>query len=567
MDRDAGSRICVLTMFFKLYIIMKKYLFMSVLALAAVTACEKEQGSNPAAGGDIVRISPVITKVTDVSFEDGDRIGLSILKGDAYYAENQLLTFGDGVFSGSLVWYAEAAETSVLTAYYPYSESGMPETFSVAADQTADYEASDLVAGVKANVTPSSSAVTVEFRHLLSKILLNVDNQSGSDLSSVKLSGSKLSASVDLAGLSVAVDGAAAAEDITMQAVESGRQYRAIVVPQTVAFTLTVTTASGKTLEQKLASAELVSGGQYTVAATIIDDNLSVSISGEISNWTDEGVIGPDTPSEEVQFEEYDGYFIYDGVTYPTVTLANGSVWMARNLSYLPEGYTPSGDGTDPDAHVLYPYELRNDGGEPSAINATEAVALTDAESIEEKGYLYDAYAIFGTDEITADNIHSFEGAQGICPPGWHIPSRADFFALCGLSNKDDSGEETGNQTDENALFYDAGYKGGKRTLFNDAGWNYQLAGCRQLTGSSDARIYKYSLTQLYSGNTTLTDSLGLPALNYIMSSTGYVSSVGTLQLFSMMTTFTNVYPEGRVNVAYATLGTATPVRCVKDAD
>ena len=116
-------------------------------------------------------------------------------------------------------------------------------------------------------------------------------------------------------------------------------------------------------------------------------------------------------------------------------------------------------------------------------------------------------------------------------------------------------------------MFYDAGYKGGKRTLFNDAGWNYQLAGCRQLTGASDARIYKYSLTQLYSGNTTLTDSLGQPALNYIMSSTGYVSSVGTLQLFSMMTTFTNAYPEGRVNVAYATLGTATPVRCVKDAD
>ena len=116
-------------------------------------------------------------------------------------------------------------------------------------------------------------------------------------------------------------------------------------------------------------------------------------------------------------------------------------------------------------------------------------------------------------------------------------------------------------------MFYDAGYKGGKRTLFNDAGWNYQLAGCRQLTGSSDARIYKYSLTQLYSGNTTLTDSLGQPALNYIMSSTGYVSSVGTLQLFSMMTTFTKVYPEGRINVAYATLGTATPVRCVKDAD
>lgn len=546
---------------------MKKVL-LSLLALASVIACEKEEATDiPSLGGEIVKISPVITKVTDVNFEDGDRIGLSIFKNDAYYAENALLTFGDGVFAGDLVWYTEGAETSVLTAYYPYSASGMPETFAVQADQTEGYEESDLIAGTKSDVTPSSAAVTVGFKHLLSKIMLDIDNQSGSELTSVKLSGSRISASVDLSSLTVAVDESGSAEDITMQAVKAGEQYRAIVIPQTVAFTLTVTTASGKTLTQNLASVDLKQGGQYTMSATVVEDNLSVNLSGEITNWTDEGEIGPATPSGEVQFEEYDGYFVYDGVTYPTVTLSNGSVWMAKNLSYLPDGYTPSADGTDPEAHILYPYELVNDGGTPSAINASSAKALTDAESIEEKGYLYDAYAIFGVDEITSENIHSFEGAQGICPPGWHVPTRAEYFALCGLSNKDDSGTETGNQTDENALFYDAGYKGGKRTLFNDAGWNYQLAGCRQLSGSSDARIYKYSLTQLYSGNTTLTDSLGLPALNYIMSSTGYVSSVGTLQLFSMMTTFTNAYPEGRVNVAYATLGTATPVRCVKDAD
>ena len=546
---------------------MKK-VFLSALVLAAAVACEKEPGlDSPVSGGDVVMISPVITKVTDVNFEDGDKIGLSIYKGDAYYAENRLLSFGDGVFSGSLVWYAEAAEPSVLTAYYPYSEAGMPESFSVEADQTAGYEASDLVAGVKEDVTPTAMAVTMEFRHLLSKILLNIDNRSGSEISAVRLSGSRLSASVDLSSLAVAVDESGAAEDITMQAVIAGEQYRAIVIPQSVAFTLSVTTASGKTLDQKLALADLQQGGQYTMAATVMEDNLAVSISGEITNWTDEGVIGPETPSEEVQFEEYDGYFVYDGVTYPTVTLADGSVWMARNLSYLPDGYTPSADGTDPEAHILYPYELVNDGGTPSAINASSAKALTDAESIEEKGYLYDAYAIFGVDEITSENIHSFEGAQGICPPGWHIPTRADYFALCGLSNKDDSGTETDNQINEDAVFYDKTYGGGRLTLYNEGGWNYQFSGCRQLTGSSDARIYKYSLTQLYSANTSLTDYLGQPALNYIMSSTGYESSVGTLQFFSQMTTFSKVYPEGRVNVAYATLGTATPVRCVKDAD
>ena len=346
---------------------MKKVL-LSLLALASVIACEKEEATDiPSLGGEIVKISPVITKVTDVNFEDGDRIGLSIFKNDAYYAENALLTFGDGVFAGDLVWYTEGAETSVLTAYYPYSASGMPETFAVQADQTEGYEESDLIAGTKSDVTPSSAAVTVGFKHLLSKIMLDIDNQSGSELTSVKLSGSRISASVDLSSLTVAVDGSGSAEDITMQAVTAGEQYRAIVIPQTVAFTLTVTTASGKTLTQNLASVDLNQGGQYTMSATVVEDNLSVNLSGEITNWTDEGEIGPATPSGEVQFEEYDGYFVYDGVTYPTVTLSNGSVWMAKNLSYLPDGYTPSADGTDPEAHILYPYELVNDGGTQAA--------------------------------------------------------------------------------------------------------------------------------------------------------------------------------------------------------
>ena len=106
---------------------MKKFL-LSALALAAIAACEKEpQGASVP---QQVRISPVITRVTDVNFEDGDQIGLSIFKGDAYYAENSQLSFSDGVFSGSLVWYPEAAESSVITAYYPYSAAGFPETFS-----------------------------------------------------------------------------------------------------------------------------------------------------------------------------------------------------------------------------------------------------------------------------------------------------------------------------------------------------------------------------------------------------------------------------------------------------
>ena len=168
-------------------------------------------------------------------------------------------------------------------------------------------------------------------------------------------------------------------------------------------------------------------------------------------------------------FTENEGSFTYYGETYKTVTLENGSVWMAEPLRYVPEGLTPSENPADASAHIWYPYSISEDG---------TAVAATDEETIQANGYLYDLQAVFGS-EITVDNCGSFEGVQGICPKGWHIPTRADYLALCGYSNMTD---ETGAapETDETAQFYDAGYNGGKVSSFNDAGWNFVLSGWMQ---------------------------------------------------------------------------------------
>lgn len=548
---------------------MKKTII-TILSMAALLACQKTE--NPAGHGfSLVQISPVITKATDVNFEDGDRIGLTIMREDTPYAENEMLSFSDGVFSGSLMWYPEAAETSSLTAYYPYNEAGAPVTFTVAADQTGDgYGASDLIAGTKTGVTPSASSVTVDFRHLLTKILLDITNDSGSEITAVKLSGSRLTADVNLDALSVSVNGSAPVEDITAQAVTAGSQYRAIVIPQTVAFRLSVTTADGKTLNQNMALAELKSGGQYTMTARVTADGLEVSVSGEIGNWTDEGEIGPDVPSEEVTFEEFDGYFVYDGERYSTVTLSNGAVWMAEPMRYIPDGYTPSADPAE-DSHIWYPYALENDG-EASTVSASRAVALTDDESVQKNGYLYDLSAALGGAEITADNCYDFEGAQGICPPGWHIPTRAEFFDLCGASNKNALGE-TSNQIKEDALFYDAAYSGGKITLFDEAGWNYVRSGVRMKANFTATP--QYQRTQLYSGNCSSEDQYGTIAVTYIMTSTCYKpiysssnpEELTNIQFFTQMTTFSNSFPEGKVSLSYTGLLCGQQLRCVKDSE
>lgn len=533
---------------------MKKILtFMFAATLLA--SCQQEENETTTVDTNSrITIAPIITRATEVDFENTDQIGVTITQSnDFVYASNKLMTFNDGVFTGDLLWYPEGNDESQIVAYYPYHAAGTPTSFTVKADQTdqaTGYGASDLIAASKSGVLPSANAIVMNFKHILTKLVINIENETQSNISSVILKGSVPTATLDLTALSVTADENATAADITAQAVAANETYRAIVIPQTVAFTLEVATADGKTLSQKLTSTTLAQGGQYSVNVRVLPDDIIVTLSGKIESWTDEGEIGADN---EVAFEEHldENYFLYDGLRYNTVTLANGTTWMAEPLAYLPKGYTPSTDPTA-DSHVWYPYEIV-DGA---------AVSLTEENSIKELGYLYDLQAALGGKEITESNVRSFEGAQGICPKGWHIPTRMEFVALCGLSNAAEN--ESGNLTDANALFYDASYTGGKLTKYNSAGWNYTLTGMRWFTTTP-----KYQTTGFTSTNTTeelLAKYEKRPALTYIISSS-YAKTLtsGDIQFFAQMTTFTKSYLEGRINVAYSSSKSGMQLRCVRD--
>ena len=71
---------------------------------------------------------------------------------------------------------------------------------------------------------------------------------------------------------------------------------------------------------------------------------------------------GNENEETDPNFTENEGSFTYYGETYKTVTLENGSVWMAEPLRYVPEGYTVSADPADDDAHIWYPYAINEDG-------------------------------------------------------------------------------------------------------------------------------------------------------------------------------------------------------------
>ena len=541
---------------------MKKILtFMFAVALLA--SCQQEENeTTPIDNNSRITIAPIITRATEVNFEDTDQIGVTVTQSnDFVYASNKLMTFNNGVFTGDLLWYPEGNDESQIVAYYPYNAAGTPTSFTVKAnqaDQATGYGASDLIAASKSGVLPSTNAIVMNFKHMLTKLVINVENDTESNLLSVALKGSVPTAAVDLAALSVTADENATATDITAQVVKANETYRAIVIPQTVAFTLEVATSDGKTLSQKLASTKLAQGGQYSVNVRVLPDDIIVTLSGEIENWTDEGEIGADN---EVSFEEHldENYFLYDGVKYNTVTLTNGTTWMAEPLIYLPKGLTPSTDPTA-DSHVWYPYEITAEGA---------TVATTDEKAIKESGYLYDLQAAFGGKEITETNLSTFEGAQGICPKGWHIPTRLEYFNLVGKSTNDADGKVP--EDGDKALFYDTTYDGAKIPSLNDAGFNYQFSGVRMATSLTGAGSYQK--TAIASEDNIQAAWHGKPAMNYYMTSTAfkpiYNSTSGLLtniQFFGLMSTInTAKYPEGRLSLSYVSIKAGQQLRCVRD--
>ena len=536
---------------------MKKSLTF-IFAAALLVSCQQEENETTTPSDSRITISPVITRATEVNFETGDKIGVTIIQnGDFVYAENKLMTFNDGVFAGDLLWYPEGNDKSQIVAYYPYREGNTPTSFSVEADQTTGYGASDLMAASNKDVLPTVNTITMNFKHLLTKLVINVTKEVEANITSIALKGSIPTATLDLAALTVTADANVAATNITAQVVEANKTYRALIVPQTVALTLEVATSDGKTLSQKLTSTTLAQGGQYSVNIRVLPDDIEVKLIGDIENWTDEGEIGADN---EIPFEEHldENYFLYDNVKYNTVTLANGTTWMAEPLIYLPKGYTPSTDPTA-DSHVWYPYEIKADGA---------TVATTEESAIKELGYLYDFQVALGGKEITESNLNSFEGAQGICPKGWHIPTRLEYFNLVGKTTNDVDGKVPANG--DKALFYDAVYDGAKISSLNNAGFNYQFSGVRMATSLTGAGSYQK--TAIAEDANIQTAWHRKPAMNYLMTSTAfkpvYNSTSGLLtniQFFGLMSTINAKYSEGRLSLSYVSIKAGMQLRCVRD--
>lgn len=529
---------------------MKKTTILAAAALMLV-ACNKPDNALPPAD---VRLDPIITRALSLNFNPGDEIGVELKMEDdgSVYAANERMSYDGNCFSGELKWYADGARKCRVTAWYPYSEAGFPERFSVSQDQSTGTEASDFMLAVESGVYPSSDAVLAKFRHQFSQINVVIKSDFDVAVEDVQIKGVRTVALIsrnDDGSVSVVADESAELCDITAEEITAGKLYSAVLVPQDLSsFGLSVAVRNGSTILSGISNASLRPGYAYTITAQVSADQVSASISGDILAWEDGGNL--DSGEYETPFEEYDNYFVYDGLRYETVSLG-GRKWMASPLAYLPAGSSPSADPSS--GSVFYPYS--SDG--------SVCTALTDAASIREKGYLYTPEFALGV-SLDDSNYSSFEAVQGICPKGWHVPTRAEFFALCGYSNKSTVLGEGAAQTDKNALMWDTDADYATVARFNEAGFNFVFSGMLY-NGAYNKNLISASNCSVdaYYGNSSVTYLLSSSALGSTVS-----AGVTKYNMAVLMTTFTlSAYPLGRVTISQLPHNAgAAALRCVKDA-
>ncbi len=216
--------------------------------------------------------------------------------------------------------------------------------------------------------------------------------------------------------------------------------------------------------------------------------------------------------------------------SYKIKKMRDGRWWMVENLCYSAKGITIN-DGT---CGVWY----------PCSDSANEADNST--EGIIAKGLLYCDAVAFNT-TITATTSKRQEGAQGICPDGWHIPTAAEFMRLVGKSS--DSSLET--VTD--APYYDADRDCGSLTKLKEDGFITAQAGYINGSGAG----YKDG----FSTNGYL-ESRGYVNNTYIFCSSAYSSSQWYALALTENTTRANLQ---MVNNYTTAMPRACSVRCIKN--
>ena len=333
-------------------------LLLSAAASLVAMACGKEPAPQPAPEKLPIKLSASLyqfTKATDTSFENGDEISVNIFNPECYLY-NAHFTYSGGQFTSSVPyeWYEDTDVEATITAMYPASNTmegfAATQSFMVYADQSTKvgYAASDLLLAT-AKAYPTAEAVNLPFKHALSKIVVNVDNQLKEEIANVWFTDVLGAVSFSTADHSdLTATGAAG----TIKAYNSGENtWQLIVAPQTASPKLALTTVSGKQYTFVLTEEVTFTTGKVSTATVSVSpESIYTAFTPEISDWVadnelnfsqkdDEEVVLPEenepiVPAARLIYlnpwqwisdsPRFEAYFFEPGETWATMTDPDG---------------------------------------------------------------------------------------------------------------------------------------------------------------------------------------------------------------------------------------------------
>lgn len=279
-----------------------------------------------------IGISTYITRVTETTFESGDRIGLYVvnrnddgshndLKPSGNYVDNMRYTYSYSAWSPDETVYWTPDETvywkdnktcADFYLYYPYQAAHVnenPMVFKVEADQSNvnSYNNSDVMVGSTMNVAPRQTTVHIALKQVMSRVAIVL--KPGEGFSDASLAASDVKVTLNIPAVSANIDLATGevepimnydGESLTMTPMtpyKDGNVYRVIVVPQEVAQTnlIKVNVGGSDFLFSKDFNFE--SGKSYTFNVTITKE--SSGLNATITGWDSDGVDYGGTATEE----------------------------------------------------------------------------------------------------------------------------------------------------------------------------------------------------------------------------------------------------------------------------
>lgn len=287
---------------------MKNLLVAAFAGLFAFAACQKEPAVTPT-GDNTINLSASVygfTKATDTAFEEGDKIGVNVYAGKELWLENALYTYSSTGLTSETpnAWYDDEELQATLTAYYPY-EAAFNGTFCVNSDQSDidGYKASDLLVAT-AKSLPTEEAINLPFKHALSKVVINVDNQLKEDIENVWFTDVYGEVTLDLAAPEKL---AASGSKGTVKAYKSGENtWQFIIAPQADATPkLALTTTSGKQYTFVLNEAVTFSAGKVSTATvTVSTETIYTSFTADITDWVADNELNFSQDDTQVELPE-----------------------------------------------------------------------------------------------------------------------------------------------------------------------------------------------------------------------------------------------------------------------